>query len=55
MRVASRDAGSQEGVNVTSHIAWVWECVCAYMYICTLLDTTDFKVVMAINLSELHS
>jgi len=25
MRVASGDAGSQEGVIVASHIAWVWE------------------------------
>jgi hypothetical protein len=25
MRVASEDAGSQEEVIVTSHIAWVWE------------------------------
>jgi hypothetical protein len=25
MRVASEDAGSQEGLIVTSHIVWVWE------------------------------
>jgi hypothetical protein len=53
MRAASRDAESQEGVIVTSHIAWEWGC--AYMYIRTLLDTMRFKVVMAINLSELRS
>jgi hypothetical protein len=53
MRVASGDAGSQEGVIVTSHIAW--ECECAYMYKRTLLDTTYFKAVMAVNLSELRS
>jgi hypothetical protein len=28
---------------------------CAYMYKCTLLDTTRFKAVMAMNLSELRS
>jgi len=50
MKVASGDAGSQKGVIVTSHIVWVWEWVCAYMYIRTLLDTTRFKVVIAMNL-----
>jgi len=49
MQVASGDAGFQDGVIVTSHIAYVWECVCAYLYICTLLNTC-FKVVMTINL-----
>jgi hypothetical protein len=53
IRVASGDAGSQDGVIVTSHIAW--ECRCAYMYKRTLLDTTRFKVMMAMNLSELRS
>jgi hypothetical protein len=47
MRVASGDAEFQEGVIVTSHIAWEWEC--AYMY------TTRFKVVMTNNLSKLRS
>jgi hypothetical protein len=55
MRVASGYAGSQKGVIVTSHIIWVWEWVCAYMYIRTLLDMTHFKAVMAMNLSELRS
>jgi hypothetical protein len=55
MRVASEDAGSQEEVIVTSHIAWVWEWECAYMYIRIILDTTHFKAVMAMNLSELRS
>jgi hypothetical protein len=32
MRVANRDAASQEGVIVTSQIAWVWEWRCSYMY-----------------------
>jgi hypothetical protein len=36
---------------VTSHIACEWRCV--YMYKCTLYDTTRFKAVMAMNLSEL--
>jgi len=53
MRVASEDAGSQGGVIVTSHIAWEWGC--AYMYKCTIYDTTRFKAVMAMNLSELRS
>jgi hypothetical protein len=53
MRVASGDAGSQEGVIVTSHIAWEWRC--AYMDKRTLHDTTRFKAVMAMNLSELRS
>jgi hypothetical protein len=53
MRVANGDAGSQEEVVVTSHIAWEWEC--AYMYKHTLLDTTLFKVVMTMNLSKLRS
>jgi hypothetical protein len=49
MRVASGDAGSQERVIVTSHIAWVRKWVCAYMYIRTFLDTALFKAVMAMN------
>jgi hypothetical protein len=53
MRVASGDAGSQEGVLVTSYIAWEWGC--AYMYKHTLLDTTHFEAVMAMNISKLHS
>jgi len=40
---------------MTSHIAWVWEWVCAFMYIHTFLDTTHFKALMAMNLLELHS
>jgi hypothetical protein len=40
-------------LSVTSHIAWEWRC--AYMYKCTLYDTTRFKAVMAMNLSELRS
>jgi hypothetical protein len=32
MKVASGDAGSQEGVIVTSHITWVWKT--GYAYIC---------------------
>jgi hypothetical protein len=51
MRVASGDAGSQEGVIVTSHIAW--ECGCAYMYKCTLLDR--FKAVKVMILSEIRN
>jgi len=39
--------------TVTSHIAWEWGC--AYMYKCTLYDTTRFKAVMVMNLSELRS
>jgi hypothetical protein len=39
--------------GVTSHIVWEWGC--AYMYKCTLYDTTRFKAVMAMNLSELRS
>jgi hypothetical protein len=53
MRDASEDAGSKEGVIVTSHIAWEWGC--AYMYKCTIYDTTRFKAVMTMNLSELRS
>jgi len=53
MRDASGDAGSKEGVIVTSHIAWEWGC--AYIYKCTIYDTTRFKSVMAMNLSELRS
>jgi hypothetical protein len=53
MRDASGDAGSKEGVIVTSHIACEWRC--AYMYKCTLYDTTRFKAVMVMNLSELRS
>jgi len=52
-KVASGDSRSQEGVIVTSYIAWEWRC--AYMYKCTLYDTTRFKVVMVMNLSELRS
>jgi hypothetical protein len=40
---------------MTSHIARVWEWICVYMYIRILLDTTCFKVVMVMNLSELRS
>jgi hypothetical protein len=36
--------------SMTSHIALEWGC--AYMYKCTLYDTTHFKVVMVMNLSE---
>jgi len=50
MRVTSGNAGSQEGVIVTSHIAWEWGC--AYMYKRIILDTTRFKVVMVMNLSN---
>jgi hypothetical protein len=53
MRDASEDTGSKEGVIVTSHIAWEWRC--AYMYKCILYDTTRFKAVMVMNLSELRS
>jgi len=56
MRVASGDARSQEGVIVTSNIAW--ECGCAYMYKRTILNTTRFKAMIAMiamNLSELRS
>jgi hypothetical protein len=35
MKVASRDAGSQEGVIVTSHITFVYEWVCSYIIIVT--------------------
>jgi len=40
---------------VTSHISWVWEWRCAYMYIRTLLNTTRLKAVMDMKLSELRS
>jgi hypothetical protein len=40
-------------LTVTSHIAW--ERGCAYMYIRTLSNTTRFKAVMVMNLSELRS
>jgi hypothetical protein len=53
MRDASGDAGSKKGVIVTSHIAWEWGC--AYMYKRTLYDTTRFKAVIIVNLSELCS
>jgi hypothetical protein len=43
----------QRGVIVTSHIAWEWGC--AYMYKCTLYDTTRVKAVMVMILSELRS
>jgi hypothetical protein len=39
---------------VTSHILGM-RMGCAYMYIRTLLDTTRFKAVMVMNLSELCS
>jgi hypothetical protein len=55
MRVANEDAVSQKGVIVTFHIVWVWEWVYAYMYIHIILDTTCFKAVMVMNLSELRS
>jgi len=48
IRVASGDAGFQDGVIVMSHIAWEWGC--AYMYKHTFLDITRFKVVMIMNL-----
>jgi hypothetical protein len=35
------------------HIAWEWGC--AYMYKCTIYDTTRFKAVMIMNLLELRS
>jgi hypothetical protein len=38
---------------MTSHIAWEWGC--AYMYKCTIYDSTRFKAVMVMNLSELRS
>jgi hypothetical protein len=53
MRVASGEAGSQKEVIVKSHIAW--EYGCAYLYKRTILDTTRFKAVMAMNLLELRS
>jgi hypothetical protein len=49
----SRKKGSEQSNSVTSHIAWEWGC--AYMYKCTIYDTTRFKAVMAMNLSELCS
>jgi len=55
LKVASRDARPLEGRIVTSHIIWVWEWVCTYMYIRSLLYTMRFKVVMAVNLSELRN
>jgi hypothetical protein len=42
MRIASGDAGSQEGVIVTSHIAW--ECGCAYTYKRTILTQRVLKL-----------
>jgi hypothetical protein len=53
MRDAIGDAGFKEGMIVTSHISWEWGC--AYMYKCTIYDTTRFKAVMVMNLSELRS
>jgi hypothetical protein len=53
MRITCRDAGFQDGVIVMSHIAWKWGCICVYKH--TILDTTLFKAVMAMNLSELRS
>lgn len=38
---------------VTSHITWEWGC--AYMYKHIIFDTMRFKVVMSMNLLELHS
>jgi hypothetical protein len=38
---------------VMSHITW--ECGCAYMYQRIFHDTTCFKDVMTMNLSELRS
>jgi hypothetical protein len=38
---------------VMSHIAWKWRC--AYMYKCTIYNTTRFKAVMTMNPSELRS
>jgi histidine ammonia-lyase len=45
MRVASGDTGSQEGVIVTSHMLGNGD----------VLDTTCFKAMMAIKISELYS
>jgi hypothetical protein len=53
MRVSSGDAESQGGVIVTSHIAWEWGC--AYMYKFIIYNTTHFKAMMVMNLSELRS
>jgi len=53
MRVTNGDAGSQEGMIVMFYIAWEWRCT--YMYIRTLLDTMNFKVLMTMNLSEYRS
>jgi hypothetical protein len=39
--------------GVVSHISWEWGC--AYMYKGTLLDTTLFKVMMTMTLSEFRS
>jgi hypothetical protein len=55
IKVAKRDVGFQERVFVTSHIAWVLEWWCTYMYIRILFNTTRFKTVMVINSSELCS
>jgi hypothetical protein len=49
IRVASGNAESQEGVIVTSYIAWKYGCT--YMCKCTILDITHFKAVMTMNLS----
>jgi len=46
-------AQCQQLLVVTSHIAW--ELGYVYMYKRTLLDTTRFKAVMAMNLLELCS
>jgi len=48
-----RAAKGERWGGVTSHIAWKWRC--AYMYKCTIYDTTRFKAVMVMNLLELHS
>jgi hypothetical protein len=52
-RESRRSPMAAMAMNVTSHIVWEWRC--AYMYKCTLYDTTRFKAVMAMNLSELRS
>jgi len=53
VRVTSMDDRSQNEMIVTSHVAW--EQGCAYMYKRTILFTTRFKVVIIMNLLELHS
>jgi hypothetical protein len=29
--------------SMTSHVTWIWEWGCAYMYICIILNTTRLK------------